>query len=79
MSTPVVVQGTPVAAPGHYTTPQGGTNIAHEHQPAQTKCNDPFFAFLLYGNLAAIAAVAVIYGPGSFNSAESNSGFDYTG
>jgi hypothetical protein len=34
---------------------------------------------LFYVNLAAISAVAAIYGPGSFDSSTSNSGFDYSG
>ena len=79
MSSPVVVQGTVVNAP---TTGTAGTQVEAgnaEHQPKATGCNDPIFAILFYGNLAAIFAVAAIYGPGAFDSATSNSSFDYTG
>jgi hypothetical protein len=77
MSSPVVVQGTVVNAP-----PMSGTQVEagnHEHQPKKTGCNDPIFAFLFYGNLAAIFAVAAIYGPSAFDTTTSNSDFDYTG
>lgn len=88
MSTPVVVQGTAVSAP-HSTGAQnnnhggGGTHISpgtddHPSDPPKTSCNDVVWAFLLYANVAAIAAVAVIYGPGSFSETD-DSGFDYTG
>jgi hypothetical protein len=81
MSTPVVVQGTPVAAPVQHQQQQqqyGGATQT-EHQPAKTGCNDPIFALLFYANLGAIFAVAALYGPGSLNSSTSNSGFDYSG
>ena len=81
MSTPVVVQGTAVAAPAQQQQePYGGGGATEtEHEPAKTGCNDPIFALLFYGNLGAILAVAAIYGPGSFDSSTSNSGFDYSG
>jgi hypothetical protein len=79
MSTPVVVQGTPVAAPAQQQHQYNGAATGTEHQPAKTGCNDPVFALLFYVNLAAIFAVAAIYGPGSFDSSTSNSGFDYSG
>ena len=81
MSSPVVVQGTVVNAPT--TGGTGGTQVeagnTEQHQPKKTGCNDPIFAFLFYGNLAAIFAVAAIYGPAAFDSTTSNTSFDYTG
>lgn len=88
MAGPVIVQGTAVASPataaaepgghhGHHGT--GGTGVQagdHQHPPAKTGCNDPIFALLFYGNVAAIVAVAVVYGPAAFDG---SSGYDYTG
>lgn len=87
MSSPVVVQGTPVEVPATQATGggAGATNVAagnqenDQQQPKSTGCNDPIFAFLFYGNLAAIFAVSAIYGPGAFDTTTSNSDFDYTG
>lgn len=67
MAPPVVVQGTAVARPPEPVTHGGGTGTNVEHQPSKTGCNDPIFALLLYGNVAAIVAVAVVYGPASFD------------
>lgn len=88
MSNPVVVKGTAVSAPepvsASYPADSGtnGTQIApgtddHPSDPPKTSCNDFVWAILLYGNVAAILAVAAVYGPGSFDS--SGSGSDYTG
>ena len=60
MSSPVVVQGTVVNAPQATAGTQVEAGNA-EHQPKKTGCNDPIFAILFYGNLAAIFAVAAIY------------------
>lgn len=68
MATPVVVQGTAVAAP--YPTQSnvgfGGpvevSGPGATQEPAKTGCKDPLFALLFYLNVGAIAAVAVIYG-----------------
>ena len=74
MSTPVVVKGTqvrvgdPLANPA--PNPYGGgvqygaevTQGNQEQGPKKTGCNDPIFALLFYGNVAAIAIVAVMYG-----------------
>lgn len=94
MSNPVVVKGTAVSAPPAVvaetmsaTHPTSGTQIASGTDdrpganggPPKTKCNDFVWALLLYGNVAAILAVAVVYGPGSFGGADSTDGFDYTG
>lgn len=47
----------------------------------ETKCRDPIFAILLYGNLAAIIAVAGVYGTSAFTEAvaDSTSGYNYNG
>jgi hypothetical protein len=87
--TPVVVQGTAVASPYDHNThsqpsatasrapadPEGGG------EKQETRCRDPIFALLLYGNVAAIVAVAVIYGTEAFSNAvnDSTSGYSYTG
>ena len=92
---PVVVKGTAVPAPapaaGDFSAepmgvshPTSGTQVAsgaddHPQDAPKTGCNDFIWAILLYGNVAAILAVAVIYGPGSFGEADSTSGYDYTG
>jgi hypothetical protein len=39
----------------------------------ETRCRDPIFALLLYANVAAIAGVAVTYGPGAFDDTNDNS------
>lgn len=53
-----------------------------------TRCNDPIFAFLLYGNVAAIAAVVSIYGTDAFYAtmeggssfgSTTTDGYDYSG
>jgi hypothetical protein len=85
MSAPVVIQGTPVGSPhavsayasNHHhhhqnqnqnqnQTPSGNS----EHEEKKTSgCRDPIFVFLFYGNLAAMIAVAAIYGPSAFDDA----------
>ena len=80
MSTPVVVQGTAVQPPAFGSSPQpishygAGANV--EHEPAKGGCKDPIFAILFYINVAAIAAVAVVYGPSAFSDTAS---FTYDG
>lgn len=54
------------------------------HISQETRCNDPIFAFLLYGNIAAIAAVVSIYGTDAFyssieDSSTTTDGYDYSG
>jgi hypothetical protein len=56
------------------TTSSGGGG---EQQP--TKCRDPIFALLLIGNVAAITAVAGIYGSKAFDQQGNNSGDSYNG
>ena len=81
MSTPVVVQGTAVQPPAFGSSPQpnynnGSSPASIEHEPAKGGCKDPLFAILFYINVAAIVAVAVVYGPNAFSdSAE----FSYNG
>lgn len=85
---PEVVEASPY---DHHTTTAvaepvgGGTGGAGEKQA--TRCRDPAFAFLLYGNVAAIAVIAIMYGADAFNAAISDttagenadSGYSYTG
>eukprot|EP00986_Skeletonema_menzelii_P005400 scaffold1953_cov146-Skeletonema_menzelii.AAC.4 len=89
MGEPVVVQGTAIsqpynpyehkaAAPANQpVAPPTSSAGAGEQQPA--KCRDPIFAFLLIGNVAAIAAVAGIYGSTAFDQQVNNSGGSYDG
>lgn len=66
-------------------TPAVSSEGAGTKQP--TRCNDPIFAFLLYGNIAAIAACVSIYGTDAFfDSVDSSStvagtsdSYDYSG
>jgi hypothetical protein len=84
MSNPVVVQGTAVPNPASTATtavPSGNAtyNMEQNQQPASTGCNDPIFAILFYGNLAAILAVAALYGPSAFETTTGAGGGDYSG
>ncbi len=72
MSTPVVVQGTAVSAPVATGAPYGDTATAEvtttpNQTPSKTGCNDPIFALLFYGNVAAMVVVAWIYGSSAMN------------
>lgn len=74
MSTPVVVQGTAVSAPVATGSPYGDTaevTTTPNRTPAKTGCNDPIFALLFYGNVAAMFIVAFIYGGAALNGASS--------
>jgi len=85
MASPVVVQGTPVNNPAEpYSSAQNssdnnGTSVEHPHggEKQETKCNDPIFAFLFYACIAAIVAVAVVYGPAALQASSSNSNVNY--
>lgn len=89
MGAPVVVQGTAVTASpyDHSTQPTTQPTTAAPRDPEttgekqETKCRDPIFAILLYGNLAAIIAVAGVYGTSAFTEAvtDSTSGYNYNG
>ncbi len=64
MSAPVVVQGTavtaaPIPAQVYGDTAETGVTTP---TPAKTGCNDPIFALLFYGNVAAQVVVALVYG-----------------
>ena len=63
---------------GRWTSYQ---KIDKKKQTKETKCRDPIFAILLYGNLAAIIAVAGVYGTSAFTEAvtDSTSGYNYNG
>jgi hypothetical protein len=82
MSTPVVVQGTPVVvhgtpAPQHTAIATPDQNFAGKGELQETKCRDPIFALLLYGNVGAMIGVAVAYGGEAFN--EITAGEEFTG
>ncbi|KAL7536103.1 hypothetical protein ACHAXR_006920, partial [Thalassiosira sp. AJA248-18] len=91
MGSPVVVQGTAVASPYDHSTQQPAAASAIPTARAEgdggggekqeTKCRDPIFALLLYGNVIAIIAVAGIYGTEAFTDAvdDSTSGYSYEG
>ena len=91
---PVIVEGTAVSAsPYDHHTTATAVGVEHGHGGAgvgekqATRCRDPAFALLLYGNVGAIAAVAAIYGADAFTEAigdttageNSESGYSYTG
>ncbi|KAL7509169.1 hypothetical protein ACHAXN_006594 [Cyclotella atomus] len=89
-SKPAVVQGTAVASPyDHHTKQDTHNEVRDPTGPGvgtkqETRCNDPIFAFLLYGNIAAIAAVVSIYGTDAFyssieDSSTTTDGYDYSG
>lgn len=82
MSTPVVIQGQPVASPyGEPATDQVAVATSSgvtKGEKQETRCRDPIFAFLLYANLAAIIAVAAVYGRDAFETTN-DSGTDYEG
>lgn len=81
MSSPVVVQGTPVANPhaqqGGFSTSIAGDN-PHGGQKQEAKCNDPIFAILFYITVFAMLAVSITYGPSAMESGEGES-YDYSG
>jgi len=88
MGEPVVVQGTAIsqpynpyehktAAPASQPAAPVSSASAGEQQPA--KCRDPIFALILLGNVAAIAAVAGIYGTTAFDQTVNNGGYNYNG
>ena len=91
---PVIVEGTAVSAsPYDHHTTTTAVGVEHGHggggvgEKQATRCRDPAFALLLYGNVGAIAAVAAIYGADAFTEAigdttageNSESGYSYTG
>lgn len=84
MSTPVVVQGTPVAQPSAFQTSAPATiqdpvSNQDRESKVETKCNDPIFAVLFYITAIAIAVVAFMYGPEALSASTSSSGIDYSG
>ena len=61
----MIVQGTAVAAPAvpvASPTFNEATQISQEPSNKKTGCNDPIFALLFYGNIAAIVVVFIMYG-----------------
>lgn len=64
MSSPVVVQGTAVQQ--DFGSSPSPVQQNDDHPTKQGGCKDPLFAILFYVNVAAIAAVAIIYGPDAF-------------
>jgi hypothetical protein len=85
MTTPIVVQGTPVSNPyqpnahAHTHTNTAHTN-AHVTNPSSsgkgekqaTACRDPIFALLLYANVAIIIGIAATYGPDAMTTSSPN-------
>jgi hypothetical protein len=81
----------PIEDPDAYNTPQYTSN--NTSAPADiegvgtkqpTRCNDPIFAILLIGNIAAIAVCVNVYGTSAFfdnvnSSTISTDGYDYSG
>jgi hypothetical protein len=88
LDAPKVVQGTAVASPYDHHTKQDDAprdpNGPGTGAKQETRCRDPIFAFLLYGNVAAIAAVVGAYGTDAFytsvdDSTQTQDGYDYSG
>jgi hypothetical protein len=65
------------AAPASQPAAPVSSAGAGEQQPS--KCRDPIFALILLGNVAAIAAVAGIYGTTAFDQTVNNGGYNYNG
>lgn len=92
MSTPVVVQGTPVdqkqafgsalnsPAPA-YAVDTGTTAYAaptdERSEKKESSCNDPIFVVLFYIALISIIVVAATYGPDALSAESSNSDIEY--
>lgn len=88
---PAVVQGKAVASPYDHHTNQDAPVQNEPRDPnagagskQETRCRDPIFAFLLYGNVAAIAAVVSVYGTEAFyssidSSSSTQDGYNYSG
>lgn len=75
MSTPVVVQGVAVSAPTTGGAPYGDTaevTTTPNPTPSKTGCNDPIFALLFYGNVAAMVVVAAMYGSAALSGGSSD-------
>lgn len=91
MSTPVVIQGTPVVQQQHQPTAFTGlsapTNNNTNHNgtredKVESSCNDPIFAILFYVALIAIVIVAATYGVDALESDTadgSDTGNDFQG
>ena len=70
MSSPVVVQGTPVTMAQQATPAGPPTNPDVRGSKQETKCNDIPFAVLFYINLFAIVGVAAVYGPDALSEGD---------
>jgi hypothetical protein len=69
--------GQPTAAPAYTSNTQSQQpEFSNEEAKGGSGCKDPIFGFLFYGNLAAMIAVAVIYGPSAFDD---NATYNYEG
>lgn len=78
---PVVVQGTAVGPPPNQlpSTPSADPNFT-KGEKQESKCRDPIFAFLLYGNIIAIVVTVIFFGNDAFEAIETGSDdFEYTG
>lgn len=87
MGNPVVVQGVAVGGEPHYNPPPtshdtnnyGDRFVKGEKQ--ESKCRDPVFAFLMYGNLIAIIVTVIVLKDEAFLILDTNStsSENYTG
>jgi len=80
----VVVQGTAVSDPyGNESygnsSPAAGTGQVVKGEKQESKCRDPIFALLLYGTVAAIAAIAFTKGLPAYQQSETTTTASYTG
>ena len=76
---PVVVQGTAVqgtvlgeADDSHVAAPSYNQDLT-KGEKQESKCRDPFFALLLYGNVIAIAVVVIMFQEEALSIVDSNS------
>jgi hypothetical protein len=73
MSSPIVIQGTPVASPQQAQQAQPSrppSNSPHRGERQESRCNDIAFAILFYVNILAMIGVAALYGPDALEADE---------
>jgi hypothetical protein len=66
----------PSAATAHHVS--NPSNVT-KGEKQESKCRDPFFALLLYGNVAAIAALVGVYGVDAFDAEVSDNTDEFKG
>ena len=81
MGEPVVIQGTAVGGPsgaGPQDSSYDQNFVKGEKQ--ESKCRDPIFSFLFYGNIIAIIVVVIMFGDAAFQAVdETTSDLNYLG